>query len=187
MTKPTHPSTSSVTAYIGLGANLDDPARHVLRACDELAATPGIAMRARSSLYRSAPAGYAAQPDFVNAVVAIATTLRPLELLDALAAIETSHGRRRSFRNAPRALDLDLILYGEEISADARLTLPHPRAHERAFVLEPLLEIAPCCIIPGRGAARALLDALPDRCLGTIAPAAAGMRRPASADFVPSP
>lgn len=172
-----------ITAYIGLGGNLEDPAAHILRACDELAATPGIAVRARSSLYRSAPIGYAEQPNFVNAVVAVSTTLRPLGLFGVLTAIEARHGRRRAFRNAPRTLDLDLLIFGEETSTDAHLTLPHPRAHLRAFVLEPLLEIAPRCTIPGQGTARALLAALPERCLGTIAQVAASIRRPDRAGF----
>jgi len=158
---PTH-------AFIGLGSNLDDPAEQLLRAFSELSAQEGIVLLARSSLYRSAPVGFAAQPDFVNAAALVATTLPPRRLLGVLHAIEAAHGRRREFMNGPRSLDLDLLLYGEEISASAELVLPHPAAHLRAFVLEPLLELAPDCIIPGRGPARDCLAALPERCLGVL-------------------
>jgi len=149
-------------AYVGIGSNLDDPVKQVQTAFDELAALPATRLAARSSLYRSAPVGYAAQPEFVNAVAGLDTSLAARELLAELQRIEERHGRRRSFANAPRTLDLDLLLYGrEEISAPA-LTVPHPRMHERAFVLRPLVEIAPQIEIPGIGAAR---DRLP-RCAG---------------------
>lgn len=146
-------------AYVGLGANLDDPARHVRGALEALAALPRTRLLKRSSLYRSDPVGYAAQPEFVNAVAALETALEPEALLAELQAIEASHGRRRSFRDAPRTLDLDLLLYGDAVRSGAGLTLPHPRMHERAFVLAPLVEIAPEVAIPGRGRARELLAA----------------------------
>jgi 2-amino-4-hydroxy-6-hydroxymethyldihydropteridine diphosphokinase len=146
-------------AYVGLGANLDDPARHVRGALDELAALPRTRLLRRSSLYRSAPVGYAAQPEFVNAVAALETALDPEALLAELQAIEARHGRRRSFRDAPRTLDLDLLLYDDAVRSTAALTLPHPRMHERAFVLAPLVEIAPEVAVPGRGPARELLAA----------------------------
>lgn len=144
-------------AYIGLGSNLQAPERQLLAAFDALAASPGIRLTRRSSLYRTAPLGYADQPDFYNAVAEVLTTLSPEGLLDALLAIEQRHGRVREFTNAPRTLDLDVLIYGEIQSSTSRLTLPHPRAHQRAFVLMPLLEIAPDCVIPGRGPARELL------------------------------
>lgn len=147
-------------AYVGLGANIGEPRRQLLGALEELDRLPGTRLRARSSLYRSAPVGYAAQPDFLNAVAALDTELEPAALLDALQAIEAGHGRERSFRNAPRTLDLDLLLYGERIERTDRLTLPHPRMHERSFVLQPLAEIAPEAAVPGRGTASELLASL---------------------------
>jgi 2-amino-4-hydroxy-6-hydroxymethyldihydropteridine diphosphokinase len=144
-------------AYIGLGANLDDPAARVRDAFVELAALPETQLVTRSALYRTQPQGYAAQPDFVNAVAALDTGLAPAELLDRLQAIETKAGRRRSFPNAPRTLDLDLLLYDTRRIEQPGLVVPHPRMHERAFVLVPLLEIAPEARIPGAGSARECL------------------------------
>jgi 2-amino-4-hydroxy-6-hydroxymethyldihydropteridine diphosphokinase len=131
------------TAYVGVGSNLDQPANHVRRAMDEMAAIRATQLRAKSSLYRSTPMGYAAQPDFVNAVVALETSLSAKDLLQELQAIEKRHGRERSFANAPRTLDLDLLIFGNERIAAQDLVVPHPRMHERAFVLRPLLEVAP--------------------------------------------
>ena len=130
-------------AYVGIGSNLDDPQAHVTRAFGELAALPRTRLKARSSLYRSAPVGYAGQPDFINAVAALDTDLSARKLLEGMRGIEQTHGRKRSFANAPRTLDLDLLLYGKETITTAELVVPHPRMHERAFVLKPLLEIAP--------------------------------------------
>ena len=130
-------------AYVGIGSNLDDPQAQVMRAFDELAALPRTRLDARSSLYRSAPVGHADQPDFVNAVAALETELSARQLLQGLQGIEQKHGRKRSFANAPRALDLDLLLYGSAEIDAAGLQVPHPRMRERAFVLQPLLEIAP--------------------------------------------
>jgi 2-amino-4-hydroxy-6-hydroxymethyldihydropteridine diphosphokinase len=124
---------------------------------DELKALPGTRVRRCSSLYRTAPVGEPDQPDFINAVVQIETALDPLEVLDALLAIERRHGRVRSRRNAPRTLDLDLLLYDDRTIDTPGLQLPHPRMHERAFVLLPLAEIAPDASIPGRGPVAALL------------------------------
>lgn len=140
-------------AYVGLGSNLAEPEEQLERAFLELGRLPHTRLLACSSLYRSAPVGYADQPDFVNAVVQVETTLAAPELLHALLDLEHRHGRERTFRNAPRTLDLDLLLYDGLICHEPRLTLPHPRMHERAFVLLPLVEIAPHCVIPGRGAA----------------------------------
>jgi 2-amino-4-hydroxy-6-hydroxymethyldihydropteridine diphosphokinase len=144
-------------AYVGLGANLDEPARQVERALHELGGIAQTRLVKASSLYRSAPLGYAGQPPFVNAVAQLETDLSAAGLLDELQAIEARHGRRRSFANAPRTLDLDLLLFGESSLETPRLRVPHPRMHERAFVLKPLLEIAPGAVVPGRGAAQALL------------------------------
>ena len=153
----------TVSAFIGLGANLDDPRAQVMRALEELATVPRGALVARSSLWRSAPLGYADQPEFVNAVARMETSLSADELLGELQKVESAHGRARSFPNAPRTLDLDLLLYGDEEQSTVRLTLPHPRMHERAFVLKPLLEVAPGAVIPGHGPAVACLAALGDQ------------------------
>ena len=151
---------STVRAYVALGANIGAPVQHLRAAVVDLAALPGTRVVARSSLYRSAPVGLVDQPDFINAVVAVDTGLAPLALLRALLAIEARHGRVRSIPNAPRTLDLDLLMHGDTIMAGAELTLPHPRMHERAFVLLPLLEIAPDVQLPGLGAARSFLPAV---------------------------
>jgi len=144
-------------AYVGLGANLGDPRRQLEEALIAMGGLPQTRLAARSSFYRTAPVGYEAQPDFVNAVAALDTALTPGELLDGLQGIERRHGRERSFPNAPRTLDLDLLLYGEDRIARPGLTVPHPRMHERAFVLRPLAEIAPDAEIPGKGKAGDLL------------------------------
>jgi 2-amino-4-hydroxy-6-hydroxymethyldihydropteridine diphosphokinase len=147
----------NVAAFVGLGANLDDPATQVEYALDELARLPDTLLAARSSLYVSAPVGYDQQPDFINAVAKLETRLPPRALLVALLDIEHRHGRQRTFRNAPRTLDLDLLLYGNARFHEPGLALPHPRMHERAFVLEPLMEIAPDLNIPGHGSAQSCL------------------------------
>jgi len=130
-------------AYVGIGSNLDDPRAQVLGAFQELDRLPRTRVVSKSSLYRSAPVGYADQPDFINAVAALETGLPAEELFAELKAIEDRHGRKRSFANAPRTLDLDLLIYGEQEIASSDLVVPHPRMQQRAFVLKPLLEIAP--------------------------------------------
>ena len=140
-------------AFIALGSNLDDPEAKVRLAIKALAELPMARLVAASSLYRSAPVGRTDQPDFVNAVAQLSTTLAPQALLAALLALEQRFGRERSFRNAPRTLDLDLLLYDAQCIAEPGLAVPHPRMHQRAFVLAPLVEIAPACIIPGIGPA----------------------------------
>lgn len=130
-------------AYVGIGSNLDDPRAQVLQAFDALDRLPHTRLVKKSALYRSAPLGYAEQPPFVNAVAQLDTGLPAERLLAELQAIEARHGRRRSFPNAPRTLDLDLLLFGAARIATPTLTVPHPRMHERAFVLKPLQEIAP--------------------------------------------
>ena len=130
-------------AYVGIGSNLDDPRTHVLKALDELDELPHTRLVKKSSLYKSEPVGYPAQPDFVNAVAQLETGLPAERLLAELHGLEARHGRKRSFDNAPRTLDLDVLLYGELSLDTPGLRIPHPRMHERAFVLRPLLEIAP--------------------------------------------
>ena len=132
-----------VRAAIALGSNLDDPEAHVRRAMGELDALPGTRVLARSSLFRTAPVGYADQPDFINACVLVETTLAPRALLDALLALEKRHGRVREIPNGPRTLDLDIVVYGDERIDEPGLKVPHPRARERAFVKDPLREVWP--------------------------------------------
>lgn len=145
--------TSTHIAYIALGSNLGDPERKVREGIAALAELPQSRLACASSLYRSAPVGHADQADFINAVAQISTALAPQALLAALLAIEKRFGRERSFRNAPRTLDLDLLLYDAQHIAEPGLAVPHPRMHQRAFVLAPLTEIAPACVIPGIGPA----------------------------------
>lgn len=147
-----------VTAVIALGSNLDDPEAHVRRGFADLAALPGTWVTARSHLYRTDPVGFADQPPFVNACARVDTRLAPRELLEGLLAIERRHGRVRGIPNGPRTLDLDIVLYGGATIAEPGLAVPHPRAHERAFVLAPLLDVWPEADIPGHGSARELLD-----------------------------
>jgi len=139
------------TVFVALGANLDHPELQVEAGIRELAGLPQTRLVRRSSLYRSAPVGYRDQPDFVNAVAQIETGLGPRDLLEALLAIELRRGRVRDFPNAPRTLDLDIVLYGSLALHEPGLTIPHPRMHERAFVLLPLAEIAPDTVVPGHG------------------------------------
>lgn len=146
-------------AFIGLGSNLEDPRSQLLRAFAELDELPDTRLIARSSLYRSAPVGYTDQPEFVNAVAKIVTALMPQDLLQALLQIEHRHGRERTFRNAPRTLDLDVLLYDDAQLHEHGLTIPHPQMHLRTFVLQPLLEIAPDCMIPAMGSAQQALNA----------------------------
>jgi 2-amino-4-hydroxy-6-hydroxymethyldihydropteridine diphosphokinase len=136
--------------FVGLGANLGPAQATLQQALHDLAALPGTRLVAASSIYRSAPVD-AEGPDFSNAVAELATELTPHELLRALQVIEHVHGRVRPYRHAPRTLDLDLLLYGQRGQTDAELTLPHPRLHERAFVLLPLLELAPGLVHPQLG------------------------------------
>ena len=130
-------------AYVGIGSNLDDPRAHVLGAFSDLDRLPHTRVARKSSLYRTAPVGHADQPDFINAVAQLETGLPAERLLAELQEVEQRHGRKRSFPNAPRTLDLDILLFGELKLQSRELTVPHPRMHERAFVLMPLLEIAP--------------------------------------------
>lgn len=147
----------SARAVVALGSNLEDPQAQVRRGFDEIAALPRTKLLARSALYRTAPVGFADQPAFVNACALVETELSPKELLEGLLAIERRHGRVRDVPNGPRTLDLDIVTYGESALHEPGLTVPHPRAHERAFVLAPLLDVWPEAIIPGRGRADACL------------------------------
>jgi 2-amino-4-hydroxy-6-hydroxymethyldihydropteridine diphosphokinase len=133
---------SAVTAYVGLGANLGNAADNIRQAMDRIAALPGTMVKARSSLYRSAPVD-SSGPDYVNAVVEVCTGLTAPALLAGLQGIETDAGRVRPFFNAPRTLDLDILLYGDAVVESPYLSIPHPRMWQRAFVLLPLAEIAP--------------------------------------------
>ena len=151
--------TQPVTAYVGLGSNLQDPAAQIARAFSELAALPGTVLTARSPPYKSPPMGPQDQPDFINAVAAVTTSLAPEVLLQALLSIERAHGRRRDgTRWGPRSLDLDLLLYGDQVVQGPGLVLPHPGLHERAFVLYPLADIAPQQRVPGQGTVAELRD-----------------------------
>jgi 2-amino-4-hydroxy-6-hydroxymethyldihydropteridine diphosphokinase len=145
-------------AYIGIGSNLDDPAAQVGRACEALAGLPRTDLVACSALYRSAPMGPPDQPDYVNAVAALATGLEPLSLLDALQAVENRHGRVRGRRWGERVIDLDLLVYGDARIDAPRLRVPHPGLAQRAFVLVPLAEIAPDLVVPGVGRVRDLVS-----------------------------
>ena len=162
MPPSTPESAPAAQAYIGLGANLGDPGAALREALEALAALPDTSLRATSSFYRTAPID-AIGPDFLNAVIHLDTHLAPHVLLTALQRIEQVHGRERPYRNAPRTLDLDLLLYGDQVIDTPTLTVPHPRLHERAFVLLPLAEIAPRLNVPGHGCVADLLAPLADQ------------------------
>lgn len=149
-------------AVIALGSNLAEPARQVRAALSTLEAHPQIQIEKTSSLYVTAPVGYDDQPDFVNAVCSVSTSLDDVSLLAVLNRIEADFGRERTFRNAPRTLDLDIIDFDGISSDDPHLTLPHPRAHERSFVMKPLAEILPDFVLGGHGRAADLAAALGD-------------------------
>ncbi|MFY0678861.1 MAG: 2-amino-4-hydroxy-6-hydroxymethyldihydropteridine diphosphokinase [Neptuniibacter sp.] len=155
-----------VRCYIGLGSNLEDPVWQVQTALQELSKLNQCSLVRASSLYRSAPVGPQDQPDFINAVVALDTTLEAHILLDQLQALEQSHRRVRERHWGPRTLDLDLLLYGSEQISTERLTVPHAFMHERGFVLSPLHEISPELIFPNGTLLSQLLVACP---MGTLA------------------
>ena len=150
-------------AFIALGSNLQDPASQIRQALAGIAELPQTTLVRSSSLYRTAPVGYDGQPDFINAAAEVTTALPPTALLKALLHIEALHGRERPFPNAPRVLDLDLLLYEDLILQTPTLTLPHPRMHNRGFVLLPLAEIAPQLEIPGHGRVSDLADQCTDQ------------------------
>lgn len=151
-------------AFVALGGNLGPVEKRLPAVMAELDALPKTRLLRASSLYRTAPVGYADQPDFINAVVMLETGLPAPDLMAALLALETRHGRVRTRPDGPRTLDLDLLLCDDLVMAgDGFLRLPHPRMHQRAFVLVPLLEIAPDCELPGLGAASGFLPHCADR------------------------
>ncbi len=143
-------------AYVALGSNLGDRHAHLAAALDALAALPGTRLLATSPIYETAPLGPPGQQDYLNAVARLATELSPLDLLDALLAIERTRGRVRAERWGPRTLDLDLLLHGDATLHDPRLTLPHPAMLTRAFVLAPLHDLAPDLVLAGRTVAQHL-------------------------------
>ena len=152
------------TVFVALGSNLDHPALHVKRALRDIDELPETALVKVSSLYETVPVGIKDQPVFVNAVAQVATLLSPHDFLARLHAIEAQHGRKRNSisedKNGPRTLDLDILIFNDAQLEQRGLTVPHPRMHERAFVLVPLVEIAPAIIIPGKGVAKEFLLAL---------------------------
>lgn len=150
--------------FIGLGSNLGESVEQLRLALADIDQLPGTRLLSRSSLYRSAPVGFLDQPDFVNAVAKVETTLTPQAMLAALLQIEQHYGRERAFHNAPRTLDLDVLLYADQQIHEHGLTVPHPQMHLRAFVLLPLLEIQPDCIIPAIGQAAHFMQ----RCLDQV-------------------
>jgi 2-amino-4-hydroxy-6-hydroxymethyldihydropteridine diphosphokinase len=156
-------------AAIGLGANLGDARSTLHAARGSLAQLPQTVLLAFSALYRSAPLD-ATGPDFLNAAALVDTSLDPLALLAALQGIETQHGRERPYRHAPRTLDLDLLLYGDQVVALPALTVPHPRLHERAFALLPLADVWPDAAIPGRGTLVEWLPRVADQHIEKLTP-----------------
>lgn len=163
-------ATRWIPAYVALGSNLDDPSAQVLRAFDALAGLPGSRLVAKSSLYRSPPLGPVAQPDFVNAVAGLLTTLSPADLLAELKRLEERLGRAQPVvRWGPRRIDLDLLVHGIHRVTEPGLTVPHPGLAERAFVLGPLAEIAPDLDVPDMGRVRALAARLTSSALQRIA------------------
>lgn len=150
-----------VRAGVGIGSNLDDPVARVRAGMAALAQLPHTRLIVCSSLYRSAPVGLADQPDFINGVCMLETGLDARTLMTAMLGIEATHHRVRTLPGGPRTLDLDLLWYGDRICDEPGLTVPHPRLHERAFVLLPLAEIAPDMRVPGRGLVVELIATLP--------------------------
>lgn len=149
----------SITAYIGLGSNLDNPVEQLKSSLAAMEAHPGIEVKKVSSFYRNPPMGPQDQPDYINGVAEISVNLEPEELLDVLIEIENDHGRvRKGDRWGPRVLDLDILLFGEDYIETGRLIVPHPGIAKRPFVLQPLAEIAPDLVIPGLGSVENLLE-----------------------------
>lgn len=150
-----------IVSFIGIGANLGDTHANVARALELLADRPGIDVAAVSTLRETDPVGYLDQPRFLNGAVRLETELAPRALLAVLLDVERELGRVRDGpRYGPRTLDLDLLLYGDAVVDEPGLTVPHPRLHERRFALEPLAELAPGLVVPGRGSVEALLSKL---------------------------
>ena len=148
------------TAFVGIGSNLGDRETHLRRALDLLAAEEGIEIVAISRLRETEPVGPVEQGPFLNGAVQLSTDLPPRQLLERLLDVEQRLGRVRDVRFGPRTIDLDLLVYGDETADEPGLTLPHPRLHERRFALEPLAELEPGLVVPGRGPVSALLSEL---------------------------
>ena len=170
MTEPVSPEVNlqvspqespKVRAFIGIGANLGDPPAAVAKACSDIGQLPGTQLKRRSSLYSTAPYE-ASGPDYVNAVVEVMTSLSPQDLLNHLHQLEHQEARTRPYRNAPRTLDLDILLYADKVIQTPALTIPHPRMNQRAFVLVPLAEIAP------ERVSEALLGAVSDQLISRL-------------------
>ena len=157
---PTGLSAFRSTVFLGLGSNLDNPEWQVQTAIREIDEIPEAGLVKISSMYQSLPVGILDQPPFINAVVQVETTLAPHDLLRGLMAIESLHARVRAEKNGPRTLDIDILIFNEWRIDDDALTTPHPRMHERPFVLVPLLEIAPEVFIPSQGYAKEILSGL---------------------------
>lgn len=147
-------------AYVGLGSNLGDREATIARAVDLLGEHPAVTVVAISTLRESEPWGPVEQPPFLNGALAVETRLAPRELLDVLLDVERRLGRVRRKRWGPRTIDLDLLVYGSTVVDEPGLRVPHPRLHERAFALEPLAELDPALVVPGRGAIADLLSSL---------------------------
>lgn len=160
-------SNTQVSCFIGIGANLGDAEDNVRHAIARIEKLPGTSLTGQSSLFRTAPVD-AGGDDYINAVAKIETSFAPLDLLQALRDIEHDMGRERPFRNAPRTLDLDILLYGSQTISSESLTVPHPRMTQRAFVLIPLLQIDPFITIPGQGPAHAFVPAVAGQAIQKI-------------------
>jgi 2-amino-4-hydroxy-6-hydroxymethyldihydropteridine diphosphokinase len=160
-------SGAQTPCYIGIGANLGDAQETVRRTIELLGELPQTRLAAQSSLFSTAPIDSSGD-DYVNAVVRIDTQLQPLELLHALQAIEQDFGRERPYRNAPRTLDLDILLYGQQVITSEKLAVPHPRMTERAFVLIPLLQLDPFITIPKQGPAHAFVPGVAGQAIRKI-------------------
>lgn len=148
------------TVYIGLGSNMESPKLHVTNAIKALGEIQSTHTKKTSSLYKSKPVGPPDQDDYINAVAELETELAPLELLDKIQIIENEHGRVRNERWGPRTLDLDILMFGDEVINNERLTIPHPEMMNRSFVLVPLAEINADCLIPGKGLLRDVLTSI---------------------------
>jgi len=162
---------TDVVAWVGLGSNLDDPVTQVNAALAALGQLPQSRVLACSGLYRSAPMGPQDQPDYINAVAGLETALSAEALLEALQDIEQAHARVRGEHWGPRTLDLDILLYGDEVIETPHLTVPHPGIAERNFVLAPLAELAPQLSVPGLGKVQVLRDAVSNKGLKRVADA----------------
>lgn len=158
-----------VTVYMGLGSNLDNPELQLQRGVDHIASDPNIYLLKCSKLYRSKPLGPSGQADYCNAVISVSSNLQSECLLDRLQAVEKKHGRMRAAKWGPRTLDIDMLLYGDEVISTLRLTIPHNQMHLRSFVLYPLGDVAPDIIVPGRGVLSSMLDNVDSGGLNVIA------------------